>query len=267
MGSSNIYLDYSPKSLSSRWDYEPPPKSSRRIIIYGPDGVKSSSQGGPPNYDPAQMSHTQRELFKQKPLYAAPLAYYAIKALKPWFYKIAPSEELLSSEVSVSTKQEERANIGDIVAPWTQKDISRLDPSTWAFMIQQYDGLPDHYSRYRLALNDPNLIMLSALPSTPSFSIVTVLDLSKCLDLYDSNISQLKVLSSLCVLDTSGTNLTDQGVKNLKSTLSVSEPGPLHLRSWSLRGCAAITNRVFESLAAFPLLCLLGGYRTPRVYL
>ncbi|CAE6459169.1 unnamed protein product [Rhizoctonia solani] len=99
--------------------------------------------------------------------------------------------------------------------------------------------------------------MLSSIPSTPNFSIITVLDLSNCDDLHDSNISQLKVLTSLCVLDTSCTHLTDQATRNLASTLLLQEPGPLRLQSWSLRDCEAVTNRSIESLGRFPMLCLL----------
>jgi hypothetical protein len=256
----DIYLDYyDAESLSSKWRLEPHLQSSRRITLSLPDAIKVLSSGGPTNYDPATMTHTERELFNQKPLYAAPLAYYALKVLKPWCFEIDTGDQLLSSQLSVSTVEgEERVNLGDIIAPWAKKDISRLDPATWAFLIRNYHGLPEHYSRYRLALDDPHLSALSAIPSTSRFSIITVLDLSACLELHDGNISQLKLLTSLCVLDTSRTYLTDQGVKNLKSTLLLREPGPMHLRSWSLRGCPGITNQVFESLAVFPLLCLLG---------
>ncbi|KEP53633.1 hypothetical protein V565_027980 [Rhizoctonia solani 123E] len=99
--------------------------------------------------------------------------------------------------------------------------------------------------------------MLSTIPSTPTFSIITVLDLSNCDDLHDSNISQLKILTSLCVLDTSCTHLTDQAIRNLMSTLLLQEPGPLRLQSWSLRNCVGVTNRSLESLGYFPMLCLL----------
>ncbi|CAE6418685.1 unnamed protein product [Rhizoctonia solani] len=204
------------------------------------------------------MSHTQQKLFKQKLLYVAPLGYYALRTLRPWCFGIDADDKALSSWVTVSTAEgDERVNLGDIIAPWAKGDISLLDPATWAFLIRLYNGLPEHYSRYKLALNDPYLPMLSAIPSTANFSIITVLDLSGCDDLHDSNISQLKILTSLCVLDTSCTHLTDQAVRNLMSTLLLQEPGPLRLQSWSLRNCADVTNRSIESLGYFPMLCLL----------
>ncbi|KAH7339627.1 hypothetical protein B0J17DRAFT_627693 [Rhizoctonia solani] len=258
--SDDIYFDYySSESLSSKWDFSPP-CPTRRIQIIPPNAIdtKSSTLGGPPAYDPSSMSHTQQKQFRQKLLYAAPLSYYALRTLRPWCFGIDGGDETLSSWVSVSTAEgEERVNLGEVIAPWSIDNISLLDPPTWAFLIRLYNGLPEHYSRYRLALNDPYLPMLSSIPSTPKFSLITVLDLSNCDDLHDSNISQLKVLTSLCILDTSCTHLTDQAIRNLASTLLLQEPGPLRLQSWSLRNCSSVTGRSIESLGYFPMLCLL----------
>ncbi|CAE6430444.1 unnamed protein product [Rhizoctonia solani] len=257
---TDIYLDYySSESLSSKWDTKPP-IPSRGVELIPPNAIdiKSPSLGGPPAYDPSSMLHTQQKLFRQKLLYVAPLGYYAIRTLRPWCFGMDTGDGTLSSWVSISASEgEERVNLGDIIAPWAKDDISLLDPATWAFLIQQYNGLPERYSSYRLALNDPYLPMLSTISSTPNFSIVIILDLSKCDDLHDSNISRLKLLTSLCVLDTSNTHLTDQGVKNLRSTLLLPEPGPLRLKSWSLRGCVKVTSYALESLKCFPMLCLL----------
>lgn len=258
--SSDIYLDYySTQSLSSKLSEQPSPRPTRRITLDSVTGDDRLPPGGPPRYDPAAMNHSQRTLYNQENLYVAPLAYYALQALKPWYFMIDTSDQPLSSQMLVSSiKGEERVNIGDILVPWASQDVSCMEPATWAFLIQHYHGLPEHYSRYQLALNDPHLTMLAVIPPTPRFSLVTVLDLSACKEIEDGNISQLKVLTSLCVLDTSRTRLTDQGVKNLKSTLTLRDPGPIHLRSWNLRGCRGITYQVLYSLSAFPLLCILG---------
>ncbi|KDN45163.1 hypothetical protein RSAG8_05078, partial [Rhizoctonia solani AG-8 WAC10335] len=179
--SDDIYFDYyTPESLSSKWG-SILPFPTRRIQIIPPNAIdtKSSSLGGPPPYDPSSMSHTQQKLFRRKLLYVAPLAYYALRTLRPWCFGTTPNDETFSSCVTVSTTEgEERVNLGDILAPWAKSDISLLDPATWVFLIQLYNGLPKHYSRYKLALNDPYLPMLSTIPSTPKFSIITVLDLS-----------------------------------------------------------------------------------------
>ncbi|KAF8739563.1 hypothetical protein RHS02_04892, partial [Rhizoctonia solani] len=227
--SDDIYLDYySSESLSSKWNTKPS-LPSRRIELIPPNAIdiKSPSLGGPPAYDPSSMLHTQQKLFRQKLLYVAPLGYYAVRTLRPWCFGIDTGDQTFSSWVSTSTSEgEERVNFGDIIAPWANEDISLLDPTTWAFLVRHYNGLPERYSSYRLALNDPYLPVLSAVSSAPNFSIVVVLDLSKCDDLDDSNISRLKLLTSLCTLDTSNTHLTDQGVKNFRSTLLLRDPGP-----------------------------------------
>ncbi|GAB1521325.1 hypothetical protein RhiTH_004419 [Rhizoctonia solani] len=254
--SDDIYLDYySSESLSSKWNTKPS-LPSRRIELIPPNAIdiKSPSLGGPPAYDPSSMLHTQQKLFRQKLLYVAPLGYYAVRTLRPWCFGIDTGDQTFSSWVSTSASEgEERVNFGDIIAPWAKEDVSLLDPTTWAFLVRHYNGLPERYSSYRLALNDPYLPVLSAVSSTPNFSIVVVLDLSKCDDLDDSNISRLKLLTSLCTLDTSNTHLIDQGVKNFRSTLLLRDPGPLHLRETSvspLKGIHATLN--WDSTSILP---------------
>lgn len=263
LASEDLYtLNYDEKSLGSRLNKDLDLKPTRIISIFTADGSRSLPRSGPPRYDPSGMPDTVREVYQRKPLYVPPLAYYAIRALHPWYSAIPPVETLVSSEVSVVDKDgsKERANVVDVVAPWAKENMDYLDPNTWAILIQNFHGLPGRCFKYTLALNDPHLTTLSTISPTPNFSVATFLDLSSCYDLTDSTISLLKGLSSLCVFDTSGTRLTDQGLKNLKSTLSLREPGPLYIRSWSLRGCRGVTSKGLESLMAFPLLCVLGEW-------
>ncbi|KAG8687283.1 hypothetical protein FRC08_012068 [Ceratobasidium sp. 394] len=192
--------------------------------------------------------------FGLKPTYVPPFSYYILRALQPHYASISPLEELLSSQVSVGAT---RVNIVDSLLPHAKRNMDCVDPPTWAILIQIFDDLPQRCFKYTLALNDPHLSTLATIPSTPNFSVVTFLDLSGCGELLDGNICFLKGLTSLCVFDTSRTRLTDQGVKNFKSTLFLREPGPAYLRSWSLRECEGVTAKALGSLLAFPLLCAL----------
>ncbi|KAF8608922.1 hypothetical protein BDV93DRAFT_212994 [Ceratobasidium sp. AG-I] len=258
--SEDLYtLYYDEKSLDARLDKDLDLKPARTISIFTANQSRSLPPSGPPQYDPAGMPDRIREQHQLEPLYVPPLAYYAIRAMHPWYSAISPVETLVSSEVSVVEKDgsKERANIVDVVAPWAKENMDYVDPATWAILIQNFHGLPARCFKYTLALNDPHLTTLSTISPTPDFSVVTFLDLSGSYDLTDSTISLLKGLSSLCVFDSSGTGITDQGLKNLKSTLALREPGPLYLRSWSLRGCSGVTSKGLISLAAFPMLCIV----------
>ncbi|KAG8690980.1 hypothetical protein FRC08_010305 [Ceratobasidium sp. 394] len=199
---------------------------------------------------PYPISHE----FGLKPTYVPPFSYYILRALQPHYASISPLEELLSSQVSVGTT---RVNVVDSLLPHAKHDMGYVDPPTWAILVQIFDDLPQQCFKYTLALNDPHLSTLATIPSTPNFSVVTFLDLSGCKELLDGNISFLKGLTSLCVFDASRTRLTDQGVRNFKSTLFLREPGPAYLRSWSLRECKGVTAKALGSLLAFPLLCVL----------
>lgn len=262
LSSDELYtLNYDEKSLANILDKYLDLKPARTISIFTDHGSGSRPPpSGPPRYNPAGMPDIVREQRNLKPLYVPPLAYFAIRALRPWYSAVAPTETLVSSEVSVVEKDgaRERANIIDVVAPWAKEDMGYVDPATWAILVQNFRGLPARCFKYTLALNDPHLSTLSTISSTPNFSVVTFLDLSGCRSLLDTTISLLKGLPSLCVFDTSGTMLTDQGLKNLKSTLTIRDPGPLYLRSWSLRGCRDLTSKGLGSLAAFPMLCVVG---------
>ncbi|KAG9128059.1 hypothetical protein FRC07_005646 [Ceratobasidium sp. 392] len=250
----DLYADYDPESISGRMDKLFNTGSVPRINLPLPDDLQTSFPPGLPKYDPSCMPYPTFHEFSLKPGYIPPLSYYALRALQPHYAAISPLEELLSSQVSVETK---RVNIVDSLLPHAKQNMDYVDPPTWAILIQLFDGLPERCFRYTLALNDPHLSTLSAIPSTPNFSVVTFLDLSGCNELLDGNISFLKGLTSLCVFDASCTRLTDQGVKNFKSTLFLQEPGPAYLRSWSLRDCEGITSKALGSLMAFPLLCVL----------
>ncbi|KAG8746328.1 hypothetical protein FRC10_005317 [Ceratobasidium sp. 414] len=250
----DLYSDYDPKSISGRMDIAFSTDSTRRITLPLPDDLQTSFPPGLPKYDPSVMPHPTFHEFKHKPTYVPPFSYYILRALHPHYASISPLEELLSSQVSAGVT---RVNIVDSLLPHAKHDMDYVDPPTWAILVQIFHDLPERCFKYTLALNDPHLSTLATIPSTPNFSIVTFLDLSRCNELLDGNISFLKGLTSLCVFDASYTRLTDQGVKNFKSTLFLREPGPAYLRSWSLRQCEGVTAKALGPLLAFPLLCVL----------
>ncbi|KAK0483617.1 hypothetical protein IW261DRAFT_1464216 [Armillaria novae-zelandiae] len=140
--------------------------------------------------------------------------------------------------------------------------ISRVDPRLWATLIQLYStSLPDSFERYPIPLSDIYLPLLQQIPSTPNFTLITILELPDCEELADSSISELRHLSSLCALDASGTMLTDYGVSILSKTVGWYDDGrrrgPWPLRILRLRSCQGITHKVFHYVRNFPLLAVL----------
>ncbi|EAU88547.2 hypothetical protein CC1G_04253 [Coprinopsis cinerea okayama7 len=133
-------------------------------------------------------------------------------------------------------------------------DLNNLDPRLWATLVQLYDNLPHKLSTYELPLNDIHLPLLQEIPSTPLFSLLTVLNLASCKSLDDRTISELKSLHSLVALDASDTVLTPTGIQSLANTLLLREigdedaqrqhRGPWPLRILNLRNCKKITSDV-----------------------
>ncbi|QRV94012.1 alkaline ceramidase [Ceratobasidium sp. AG-Ba] len=250
----DLYNDYDSSSVSERLDKAFTAESARRITLPLPDDLKMTFPPGVPKYDPSAMPHSRFHEYQLRPNFIPPLRYYALQVLEPYYGCIDPLDELLDPHVVVGQK---RVNIVDVLLPHAKCNLEHVHPAIWAILIQIYNSLPERFSKFSLALNDAHLTTLATIPNTPNFSVVTFLDLSGCNELLDENISFLKVLNSLCVFDASRTRLTDQGVKNFKSTLFLREPGPAYLRSWSLRMCRGVTAKVLGSFLAFPLLCVL----------
>ncbi len=141
--------------------------------------------------------------------------------------------------------------------------ISRVDPRLWATLIQLYStSLPETFERYPIPLSDIYLPLLQQIPSTPNFTLITILELPDCEELADSSISELRHLSSLCALEASGTTVTDYGVSVLSKMVGWYDDGrrrgPWPLRILRLRSCRGITHKVFHYVKSFPLLAVLG---------
>ncbi len=133
-------------------------------------------------------------------------------------------------------------------------DPDELDVRLWAVLVQVFD-LPS--SSFSAQLANPHMPLLQSIPSTDSFSLVTVLDLPACRHLTDDAIVQLKGLHTLSAFDASETALTAYAVKSLAATLRTDGKGPWPLRILFLRKCRKVTDDVYEHLPAFPLLSVL----------
>ncbi|TFY72701.1 hypothetical protein EVG20_g300 [Dentipellis fragilis] len=144
--------------------------------------------------------------------------------------------------------------------------LSEVDPRLWASIIQVFTELPDELRVYSLALSDKYLPLLEHIPQRADFSLLTVLELPGCPDLTDDTIFELKALHGLSAFDASATQLTAQGLLRLSRTMTWAEGetnaskrrGPWQLRILRLRNCRLISNRVFNALATFPLLSVIG---------
>ena len=147
-------------------------------------------------------------------------------------------------------------------------DLYNLDPRLWATLVQLYNDLPAKLAAYELPLNDPHMSLLQEIPSTPLFSLLTVVELPACPDLNDETISQFKSLHSLNALDASSTSLSTNGIYRLACTVLTRESegqdaprqhrGPWPLRILRLRNCKSISSDVYPHLSKFPLLSLIG---------
>ncbi|KAG5652744.1 hypothetical protein H0H81_003885 [Sphagnurus paluster] len=146
------------------------------------------------------------------------------------------------------------------------------DPRLWATLVQIYDGLPRHLQRLAVPLADARL--LQRIPTTPRFSLLTVLDLPACPHVTDASVALFSPLHSLVALDASATALSAYAIKALAGTLlwvddGPGRRGPWPLRILRLRYCTSIDSAVYQHLVKFPLLCVIGMYctRAPRSFL
>lgn len=160
-------------------------------------------------------------------------------------------------------------------------DSSQVDPRLWANIVQVLSHLPSSLRVYTIALADKHLPMLQRVPSTSDFSLLTILDLTKCDHLNDDTVLNLRELHGLCALGASRTSLSAHGVARLAGTLRWCDSqderdidegrandrrGPWGLRVLWLDGCWRIGHDVFNHLRRFPLLSVVGELCATRAY-
>ena len=129
-------------------------------------------------------------------------------------------------------------------------DPAHIDTRLWAALIQIYDNLPPFLASHK---TDTHLPLLQSIPSTPSFSLITLLELSSCPYLNDSSILELRFIYTVTAFDATESTLSPYAIKTLASFT-----GLWQLRILSLRNCRHITNDAFPHFAKFPLLSVLG---------
>ena len=129
-------------------------------------------------------------------------------------------------------------------------DPAHIDTRLWAALIQIYDNLPPFLASHK---TDTHLPLLQSIASTPSFCLITLLELSSCPHLNDSSILELRFIHTLTAFDATGSTLSPYAIKTLASFT-----GLWQLRILSLRKCRHITNDAFVHFAKFPLLSVLG---------
>ena len=129
-------------------------------------------------------------------------------------------------------------------------DPAHIDTRLWAVLIQIYDNLPPFLASHK---TDTHLPLLQYIPSTPSFSLITLLELSSCPHLKDSTIVELRFIYTLTAFDAAQSTLSSYAIKTLASFTALWQ-----LRIISLRNCTRITNDAFPHFTKFPLLSVLG---------
>lgn len=134
-------------------------------------------------------------------------------------------------------------------------DPAHIDTRLWAVLIQIYDNLPPFLTSHKI---DTHLPLLQSIPSTPSFSLITLLELSSCPHLKDSSIVELRFIHTLTAFDAAQSTLSPYAIKTLASFT-----GLWQLRILSLRNCKHMTNDAFPHFAKFPLLSVLGQSFSP----
>lgn len=148
-----------------------------------------------------------------------------------------------------------------------------VDPRLWATIVQIYDNLPPEFSSFIISLGDVHLPLLQQIPSTPHFSLITILELPGCYHLTDDSISNLKHLHTLTAFDATGTNISSLAISSLVNTCLWTDPvhgdqarrrGPWSLRVLCLKDCSRVNNAVLPYLSAFPLLSVVGMFNIGR---
>ncbi|KAF9069634.1 hypothetical protein BDP27DRAFT_1420757 [Rhodocollybia butyracea] len=155
-----------------------------------------------------------------------------------------------------------KALIPSYNGPDCSLDLSAVDPCLWATLVQIYSSsLPETFINYSIALKHTHLPLLQQIQSTPSFSLVTILELPGCPQLSDNTVLNIKPFASLIAFDASHTGLSSWGLRKLWlppiSADDLDSSGPWGLRIIRLRGCKAIDQTIFKALRELSLLSVV----------
>ena len=191
-----------------------------------------------------------------------PLAYFCIRTLIGYAdqaYTLGPHRIRCQSEV---LRVLSPPTFGDSIS--ATRCLCKLDPRLWSILVQVYSGLPDGLRNYYIPLGDRYLPLLQAIPSTPSFALITVLNLARHVS--DETSHALKSLHGLCALDISDTSISHLGIRHFASTVTTKPLQPHYgtrgLRILRLNKCRNITDQVMGAVSGFPLLAIFGSYHS-----
>lgn len=276
------FLDLELRGMASRpivlWN-----KSSNNVVDDGGVNIKKTIL--PPTLPPAPYIDATRESKEKKYHFMPSLVCFCIQSLYQFpdqihaignislRYQPPPSPfayDILRVLIPSYDPNDPNDKTFQLYEPLPPLDLTEVDPRLWATLIQIYENLPYSFNTYPIPLSDPHLPLLQKIPSTPQFTLITVLELPGCTDLTDNTIVELKALHTLCALDASWTKVTTHGIKVLAGTLlwddetdgntgRRSRRGPWGLRILRLRHCWKIDNDIFPHLAKFVLLSVLGA--------
>jgi len=190
-----------------------------------------------------------------------PLAYFCIRTLANYADQVyGIGSHRIGCQPQVLHALSPSA-FGDIDA--TTRCLCKLDPRLWSIIVQVYSGLPKGLQNYHIPLGDKYLPLLQAIPSTPSFALITVLNLARSIS--DETSHALKSLHNLCALDISQTSVSHLGIRHFAPTIANKQSDPRYgtqgLRILRLCDCPEITDQVISAVSSFPLLAVLGSYR------
>jgi hypothetical protein len=218
----------------------------------GPYAIKPSIKAPRPCRVPSLVAMSVKALVK-----------YPEELYKLYDWRSGYVPNAISSKDVIRVLTEHRGN-------WDDIDWSMVDPRLWAVIVQVFNNLPHQFKTLHLPLSDPYLPLLQGIPSTPQFTLITILVLTQVNQtrlVNDNNITELRSLHSLCYLDISHNNISPHGLRRFAGTLhangSTVPPrgeGPWSLRVLKLVDCRQINNAAFEHMVKFPLLCLVGKY-------
>jgi hypothetical protein len=191
-----------------------------------------------------------------------PLAYFCIRTLINYpdqVYPIGSRRIKCQPEVLSALSPSTFIGINTII-----DCLCKLDPRIWSILAQVYFDLPHGLQDYYIPLGDKHLPLLQAIPPTPSFALITVLNLAGRVS--DEESHALKFLHGLCALDISDTSISHLGIRHFAPAVTTEQSDQLYgtrgLRILRLNNCWKITNQVIDALTSFPLLAILGSYRS-----
>jgi hypothetical protein len=249
---------------------------NRRIILWDSHrhASQSTDEAGTTIYNfvhPANHEPGPYESETNEPHFYVPsLAYFTLKSLFQYpdqIYVLGIRLKYRSPSSPLS-----RDILRELIPFYDQNDpdfnLNQVDPRLWATLVQVFSGLPDTFRTYHIPLSDKHVPLLQHIPSTPYFSLITILELPRCSELTDETIVELKHLSQLSALDASATKLSSHGITKLSRTLMWSEEGdlatkrrgPWALRILALQNCQDVDNHIFSCLPKFVLLSVIGQY-------